>query len=431
MSNHLAVATVTASLRRMLQGVIAADVTGATVTTVRPTDTGAGLPQTGVNLFLYLVTPNAEARNLDLPVRRSDGSVLQRPQAALDLHYLLSFYGDQGTLEPQRLLGSVVSALHARPLLTRDMIGDTLADPAFSFLAGADLAAEPDIVRLSPLAYGLQELVQLWTGPFQKGEYTLSVAYRASVVLLTADERPSAALPVRLPPQILVQPIRFPLLETAAADGGPAEPLVVGATVRLAGQRLLAPRARVRVAGLELEPAAVSDTSILFNLGAPDLDPAALRAGVAGVQVLHPFLVGSPPEPRPGLESNVLPLVLRPRVLNVFVEDESLEKGLASANVTVEVEPPVGAGQRAALQLNTLPQTAGEAGPSSYVFPVPPRSATATQILVPVAGVVPGVYLCRLQVDGAESPLIFDTDPESATFGQFNGPTVEITGGLR
>ena len=108
MSNHLAIATVTASLRRMVQGVVSADVSGATVTTVRPTESGAGLPQTGVNIFLYQVVPNPDLRNLDLPTRRADGSVLQRPVAALDLFYLFSFYGDQSTLESQRLLGAVV-----------------------------------------------------------------------------------------------------------------------------------------------------------------------------------------------------------------------------------------------------------------------------------------------------------------------------------
>ena len=197
MSNFLSIAAVTASLRRFLQGVVAADVSGATVTTVRPTESGAGLPQTGVNLFLYQVSPNPELRNLDLPTRRTDGSGIQRPAAAVDLHFLFSFYGDQSTLEPQRLLGSVVRTLHARPVLTREMIRDTVADPAFGFLAGADLDTETELVRFVPLNFGLEELSQLWTGIFQKSEYALSVAYRASVVLLTADERPAPALPVR------------------------------------------------------------------------------------------------------------------------------------------------------------------------------------------------------------------------------------------
>jgi hypothetical protein len=429
MSNHLAIATVTASLRRMLQGVVAADVSGAAVTTVRPTESGAGLPQTGVNIFLYQVVPNPDLRNLDLPTRRSDGSVLQRPVAALDLFYLFSFYGDQSTLESQRLLGAVVRTLHARPLLTREMIRETLADPAFAFLAGSDLDGEAELVRLTPLGYQLQEMSQLWSGLFQKTDYALSLAFRASVVLLTAEERPKPALPVRLPPQILVQSVRHPLLDTAMAEEGPGAPLVVGANVRLAGQRLLAPLVRVRVAGRDIEPSEVTDTAILFTLGEPGLDPAALRAGVIGVQVLHPFLVGSPQEPRPGVESNVLPLVLRPRVLSVAVASPTLEGGRVKTMLTLHVEPPLGAGQRAALHLNSLPGTAEETGPSSYSFPVPVRNADTAQFKVPVSGVVPGAYLYRLQVDGAESPLSVDGDPASETFGRFDGPSVQIGGG--
>jgi hypothetical protein len=43
MSNHLAIATVTATLQRSLQAVVQADVDGARVTTVRP-DGGAAAP---------------------------------------------------------------------------------------------------------------------------------------------------------------------------------------------------------------------------------------------------------------------------------------------------------------------------------------------------------------------------------------------------
>ena len=56
------------------------------------------------------------------------GNWRSRPQAALDLHYLLTFYGNEAQLEPQRLLGSVVRTLHARPVLTRQQIQQTIAD---------------------------------------------------------------------------------------------------------------------------------------------------------------------------------------------------------------------------------------------------------------------------------------------------------------
>src|SRR5215208_4441545 len=138
MSNYLAIATVTATLSRALTAAVGADVPGAAVTTLRPDDSTNGTPDTGVNVYLYQVTPNATWRNADLPTRREDGQLVQRPQVALDLQYLLSFYGNEVQLEPQRLLGSVVRTLHTRPVLTRQMIRGTVSDVIF--LTNSNLA---------------------------------------------------------------------------------------------------------------------------------------------------------------------------------------------------------------------------------------------------------------------------------------------------
>src|SRR5215212_5514896 len=131
MSNYLAIATVTATLSRTLTAAVGTDVSAAGVTTLRPDDA----PGTGVNVYLYQVGPNGAWRNADLPTRRDEGRLVQRPKVALDLHYLLSFYGDEAQFEPQRLLGSVVRTLHARPVLTREMIRNTVSDPDNAFLS--------------------------------------------------------------------------------------------------------------------------------------------------------------------------------------------------------------------------------------------------------------------------------------------------------
>lgn len=196
MSNHLAIATVTASLVRYLQGAVGADVGNAVVTAVRPDGPNSGVPEVGVNIFLYQATPNVAWRNHDLPTRRPDGSLNQRPQIALDLHYLLTFYGDETLLEPQRILGSTVRALHTRPVLTRQEIRSAVA--ANAFLAGADLADEVETVKFTPQPLTLEELSKLWSVLFQT-TYTLSMAYDASVVLITADSAPSMVQPVLTP----------------------------------------------------------------------------------------------------------------------------------------------------------------------------------------------------------------------------------------
>src|SRR5713101_7892498 len=134
MSNFLAIATVTATLKHNLETIydVGQDVSGAIVTTLRPdSSTTSGLPNPGVNIFLYQVVPNAAWRNTDLPTRSSNGDLLQRPRAALDLHYLFTFYGNEGQLEPQRLLGSVVRTIHSRPVLTRKQIQDTISSALY------------------------------------------------------------------------------------------------------------------------------------------------------------------------------------------------------------------------------------------------------------------------------------------------------------
>jgi hypothetical protein len=202
MSNFLAIATVTAALSRAVQAAVSVDVPGAEVTTVRPDGPSSGVPNTGVNIYLYQVTPNTALRNDDLPTRSHDGTLVARPQAALDLHYLLSFYGNEVELEPQRLLGSTVRTLHSQPVLARAAIQSTVAD--VSFLANSDLANEVELVKFTPIPLNLDELSKLWS-VFMEIPYTLSVAYQASVVLITMEQAPHVPLPV-LEPVIQVSP---------------------------------------------------------------------------------------------------------------------------------------------------------------------------------------------------------------------------------
>ncbi|MGH7451736.1 MAG: DUF4255 domain-containing protein, partial [bacterium] len=117
MSNFLAIATVTATLRELLDTNIGRDMSGVDVTTKRPEDLESAT-QAAVNIYLYQVTPNAAYRNADLPTRDSDSQAVRRSQAAVDLHYLLTFLGNDEQLVPQRLLGIVTRILHSHPVLT-------------------------------------------------------------------------------------------------------------------------------------------------------------------------------------------------------------------------------------------------------------------------------------------------------------------------
>lgn len=199
MSNFLAPATVTAALAIGLQQVLAADTSGlpGDVTIGRPDEIESNGAAAGVNIYLYQVTPNTAWRNADVPTRNPRGELMQRPRVALDLHYLLTFFGSEASLEDQRLMGHVVSALHDRPVLTDAMIQDARQDQAFNaFLGDSDLANEVEQVKFSPLTFNLEELSKLWSVFFQT-PYHLSMAYLASVVFIERQAEPAQALPVQ------------------------------------------------------------------------------------------------------------------------------------------------------------------------------------------------------------------------------------------
>lgn len=418
MSNFLAIATVTAALSQFLQAAVGPDVPGSTVTTLRP-DGGTGMPSTGVNIFLYQVTPNAAWHNMDLPTRRTGGELIQRPQAALDLHYLLTFYGIEAQLEPQRVLGSVVRAMHSRPVLTREIIRQTIAKPAFLFLANSNLADAIELVKFTPLPLSLEELSKLWSVYFQT-QYSLSVAYQGTVVLIESEESTRSALPVRAR-NIYVVPFRQPLIEEVVSAGGAEEFIIHTSRLVIKGKRLRGEVTKVRIGDVELTPAIedVSDTQISLTL------PSGLRAGVQGLQVVQPTSMGTPPAEHRGVESNLAAFVLHPTINKL--PDNSPDITVLQPNVTVKLSPGVGKTQRAALLLNELNPAAGRAA-RAYSFDAKPRNqpadpAETDTLTFPISGVVAGDYLARVQVDGATSPLEQDTDETNPLY---IGPKVTI-----
>jgi len=426
MSNFLAIATVTAALRQTLQTAVGMDVPGSTVTTQRPDVPATTGPY--VNIYLYQVTPNAAWRNMALPTRRNGGELVQRPQAALNLHYLLTFYGDEEKLEPQRLLGCVVRTLHARSVVTRQMIRETIANPLFSFLASSNLADEVELVKLTPTPLSTEELSKLWSVFFQT-PYALSIAYQGTVVLIESEETPQRALPVR-ERSLYVVPFRQPAIEHAVSQEGADMPIVSGSILAITGRQLRGDVTRVRVGGIDVTPSPeqITDTEISLPL------PSGLHVGVQGVQVIHQMLMGKPPTPHHGVESNVAAFVLCPtitatvsNVTSHTVSDAAHnEVTLFAADITVNVSPGVGKKQRVVLLLNEF-DPPGDRPAHAYSFKAPPRDEDTSSIVIQISDVAPGDYLVRVQVDGAESPLTPDTEPSSPTFNQYIEPKVTIS----
>jgi hypothetical protein len=202
-SNRLAIAAATATLQDRLLATTAAEISGARVVTARPDTKQQPDPGTGVNLFLYEVVANPFMRNADLPSRNRSGNLVEAPLLALDLHYLLTFFGKDNTLEAQRLLGAVVAELGLRPVLTADEIERSVA--ARDYLGGADLAEQVEHIFLTPLHLTLEEVSRLWSVLVQQ-PYSLSIQYQASVVIVTPPVTPPAASLLLTPPNISVDP---------------------------------------------------------------------------------------------------------------------------------------------------------------------------------------------------------------------------------
>ena len=421
MSNFLAIATATATLSQLIQTAIGEDVPGAIVSMVRPEGNGNNVPETGVNLYLYQVAPNPAWRNADLPTRNANGDLVQRPRAAFDLHYLLTFYGDEAQLEPQRLVGSVIRTLHAQPVLTRQLIRETINNASFNYLADSDLADDVELVKFTPFPLSLEELSKLWSVFFQT-PYTLSLAYHGTVVFIESQEPTRQTLPVR-ERNIYVRRFRQSVIESVESQAGEGQPIVTGDTIVIRGKRLRGEMTRVRIGGVEVTPAPqnISDTEILAPL------PATLRAGIHAVQVVHQVLMGTPPVPHSGFESNVVAFILQPTINRrpddsddiTWTPPSVIDDEPRPATLSVVVAPEVAVDQRVFLLLN---ESDAVSSGRAYNLALDRRLTFGNAqndtdtIIFDASPVESGQYLVRVQVDGAESTLIVDPDPNNPRY---------------
>jgi hypothetical protein len=419
-SNYLAIATVTATLQRILQMAVQQDVDGMRVTTLQPGQIGNGTPETGINLFLYQVSRNPVLKNADHTAARAKGSPAKR-QAALDLYYLISLYGNEAELEPQRLLGSVIRTLSDRPTLLPEAIRDTIADTRFRFLADSDLAEQIQHASIHALDLSLDDLSKVWSTFFQ-APYRLSTTYRITLVTIEGEESLSKALPVRDRSFGAILPFPAqPVVEQVKA--GPLEPILASSTLTITGKQLHSPQTRVLLGGVEATPTQVSEGQIVVPLAA--FPSGALRAGIQGLQVAHlaqPSSSGAPGRLQQ-LASNALPIVLRPTIEQIeLLEVKGEGEDLRSGRLRLRVDLPVGQRQRVVLAMNQ----ASIEQPVGYQIEASGRTADTQDLTFNLRDIKSGDYLLRLQIDGADSILGVDTDPKSPTFNWYNSPKIQI-----
>ncbi len=407
MSNYLAIATVTACLKQLLQPA-ATSFNGSPVTVLRPDLIAGSGNSAGVNVYMYQVMPNTAWRNEDLPARRSDGQLITRPRVALDLYYIISCYGPDNEFAPQRMLGNVVKIMHETPVLTRDFVQDTVSST--SYVSGSDLMNEIELVKFTPTAMSTEEISKLWAA-FQT-TYLVSVVYHGTVVLIDSSMDPTPALPVRSR-NLYVVPFNQPIIERVLSADGLGVPIDASSTVLIKGKGLRGdPTAstKVRVAGTEVVPDQLNDQQITVDFTSVLL-AGYLRAGVQGIQVVQPRLIGTPAVDHTGVESNVVPFVLHPKITALSATNYSGTAMSRTCDITLTISPVVGKTQRVILFLNEMTDT----DPKFYSFVVPDRGSDSSTITVHVTGVKGAWYIVRVQVDGAQSLLEEDTDPLNTT----------------
>jgi hypothetical protein len=236
---------------------------------------------------------------------------------------------------------------------------------------------------------------------------------------------------------VYVRPFQYPLIQDVLTQKTPADkiladqPIVLGDTVYLRGQQLKGDVTYVRIGDLQITPLGVTPTEIQFKLAMGPFPAHSLRAGIQGIQVVQPAMMGTPETEHIGIESNVAAIVVHPAVTATATHVSSHVVDLVTYctdDVTLNFTPDVGVHQRVVLMLNEYDPPSDRPA-RSYRFDVPftPPSPTDTYVSslsTPVAEVAAGTYLVRVMVDGAESLLDTGSDPVHPLF---QNPTVDIS----
>lgn len=410
MSNALAIAAVTATLRNLLlQGIpkLDAELADLEVTTQPLDKARIGITKTQLNLFLYQTVLNGSWRNRDMPRQVQPGETGQ-PPLPLNLYYVLTAYGrgesDNDALS-HRVMGGAMSVLHDHPVLGAAEIQNAL--PA------SDLSIQVERVRITPQPMSIEEMSKLWTA-FQTN-YRISAAYEAAVILIDSNRPSRAPLPVLtrgpadqgavaqadlIPPYPAIDEVLPPNQQTSAR---------LGDTLTTKGQHLDGSNLGVvfnnpRWTGpVEVAPEpGASATQLSVKL--PN-QPAVWPAGFYTLAVL----VRRPNESY-RRATNELPLSLAARISNIAPNPAARDAN-GNVTLTLTVSPEVRPEQRAALLLGdreVLAQT---------------HAAQTNTLTFIVTAASPGDYFVRLRVDGVDSFLV-DRSVTPPVFDQTQKVTV-------
>lgn len=426
MSSALAIAAVTASLKDLLNdGLMDHDLStvGSFSVTAQPPDrvTTGSTENNQLNLFLYQVTANSGWRNVGQPSRDRAGGRLSNPPLALDLHYLLTAYGAQD-LNAEVLLGYAMQVLHETPVLSRDQLRTALGAPApvdgtllpgpFGSLSAVDLADQVELIKVTPVFLGSEDLSKLWTA--MQARYRPSMAYLVSVVLIQSTGPTRTSLPVLKQGSDGRGPVAHgapaPTLAAAQATA-PQQPAArLGDDLVLSGSNLLAENAIVQLddprwaVSRQLVPQRLDDSRLRLHLPSVAEDASGMAGWTAGVYSVS-LRIAPPGEP--AWTTNGVPLALAPLIVV-----SPLAQAAGTVNLSVTCTPRLRPEQEAGVRLLFGD---AEAVPATIATPGDPTQPTTLTFAIP--GVAAGDYVVRLRVDGIDSlPVVYGGTPPLPAF---------------
>jgi hypothetical protein len=424
MSNALAIAAVTTTLRHLLQQRFDTDGFNNVTVTTRPLDKARDNNNNGnqVNLFLYQTQINAAWRNMDMPTQVKPGETGQSP-LPLNLYYLLTAYAQNDDFpEPtsHRLLGQAMSVFHDHAILSSENIKAALPN-----LVEYDLYDQVERVRITSQPLSMDELSKLWT-IFQT-QYRISAAYEVAVVLIESTRPTKAPLPVLargvgdqgvasqaslIPPYPVLTAMNFAAIEEARLKLPAYQASLLQKPAASLGDSLT-------LTGYNLD----GSVNVLFShqqlevpnsiaIAPSDQTPIELKLTLSDQPAQWPagFYTATAVVNQMGEErtSNGLSLPLAPEIEAIAFHERDLNDPNKPNNVILRVtcRPQVFVGQRVSLVLNT--QNSALATIADRELPARNHPNQTNTLDFELGDIPGGTYQVRprLRVDGVDSLIV-------------------------
>ncbi|MCC5604910.1 DUF4255 domain-containing protein [Nostoc favosum] len=395
MSNALAIAAVTITLRHLLQERFDVESSGGITVTTRPLDKVRDSTVSSgdqVNLFLYDTQINPAWRNMDIPSQVKPGETGGQ-LLPLNLYYLLTAYAQNDDFpEPtsHRLLGVAMSVFNDHPKITSADIRAALPTTDSSEY---DLDLQEEQLRIVYQPLSVEEAFNLWS-TFQV-PYRVSAAYEVSVVLIESSLSAKTPLPIIR----LQSDDRGPILQSNLLS-----PLPTLVSLQLPNQQASARLGDILILNgfhLDSENIVISFIRLEISLEVPPL--AERTATYIKVQLpdepenwaagLYSVVVKVTPTGEPSRTTNELSFALAPKILDIIPRQATADAN-GEVTLTLILSPQVRPRQRVALLLGDREVLAQ------------PHPTQTDRLEFRIAGVTPGEYFVRVRIDGVDSLLV-------------------------